>query len=104
MVLQNIADVHVATGNGRAARGAWQESLEILDQLGHPDAHSVRTKTCASQSCRPSRNRRVWMCCSSPIQNGRQSRLKVETVHLRRRSGVRHTVIATNSSQHSFPT
>ncbi|MGH3707892.1 MAG: tetratricopeptide repeat protein [Pseudonocardiaceae bacterium] len=42
--LSSLGDTYHATGNLTAARQAWQEALTIFDQLGHPDADTVRTK------------------------------------------------------------
>ena len=52
--LTHLGDAHYATGDLRAARDAWQEALDILDDLdlipggpmgvGYPNANQVRTK------------------------------------------------------------
>jgi DNA-binding SARP family transcriptional activator len=42
--LDHLADTHRAAGDEPAARAAWQEALELLDQLQHPGAGSVRDK------------------------------------------------------------
>ena len=45
--LTRLGDTHHASGNVAAARDAWQQALTIFDQLGHPDADTVRTKLAA---------------------------------------------------------
>ncbi|GIH02658.1 hypothetical protein Rhe02_07250 [Rhizocola hellebori] len=42
--LTHLGDTHHATNNVHATRLAWQQALEILRQLDHPDAERVRTK------------------------------------------------------------
>lgn len=43
-MLSDLAEAHLANGDPGAARDAWQQALDILDQLGHPDADDVRNK------------------------------------------------------------
>jgi tetratricopeptide (TPR) repeat protein len=47
-VLTHLGDAHHARGDRTAARTAWRQSLEILDDLGHADAHAVRAKLIGS--------------------------------------------------------
>lgn len=42
--LIHLGDTHRAGGQPRAGRDAWQQALAILDDLHHPDAHSVRAR------------------------------------------------------------
>jgi DNA-binding SARP family transcriptional activator/Tfp pilus assembly protein PilF len=42
--LTNLGDTHHAAGNLDAAHKAWQQALDILDQLHHPDATQVRAR------------------------------------------------------------
>jgi tetratricopeptide (TPR) repeat protein len=44
IVLQHAADTYLRTGDADAARVAWQLTLDIFDQLNHPDADRVRMK------------------------------------------------------------
>jgi tetratricopeptide (TPR) repeat protein len=44
MVLADLGDTRQADGGRDGARGAWQQALEIFDELGHPDAERVRAK------------------------------------------------------------
>jgi tetratricopeptide (TPR) repeat protein len=44
VVQQHIGDAHLALADPDAARLAWQQALEILDELRHPDAEQVRAK------------------------------------------------------------
>jgi DNA-binding SARP family transcriptional activator/tetratricopeptide (TPR) repeat protein len=46
--LVRLGDAYLATGNTVAAREAWQQALEILDDLHHADAVRVRAKLYAS--------------------------------------------------------
>jgi tetratricopeptide (TPR) repeat protein len=39
-----LGDIHLAAGDGVAARAAWQQALAILDDLDHPDAEEIRAK------------------------------------------------------------
>ncbi|WP_285682056.1 BTAD domain-containing putative transcriptional regulator [Actinoplanes sp. NBRC 103695] len=43
-VLTHLGDAQHDTGDRRAARAAWHEAGEILDQLRHPDGEAVRAK------------------------------------------------------------
>jgi DNA-binding SARP family transcriptional activator len=43
-VLTGIGDIHYDTGNLDAARAAWQQALEILRTLNHPDAAHLEHK------------------------------------------------------------
>jgi tetratricopeptide (TPR) repeat protein/transcriptional regulator with XRE-family HTH domain len=43
-VLVNLGDVHQAASSAQAAREAWQQALEILDDLHHQDADQVRAR------------------------------------------------------------
>ncbi len=42
--LRHLGDTHHAAGDDDAARKAWRHAVQILDQLGHPDAEPVRSK------------------------------------------------------------
>jgi DNA-binding SARP family transcriptional activator/Tfp pilus assembly protein PilF len=42
--LIRLGDTQHTTGDNNAARNAWQAALDILDDLDHPDADTVRTK------------------------------------------------------------
>ena len=42
--LAHLGDAHCATGDLLAAQDTWRYSVEILDQLGHPDADQIRAK------------------------------------------------------------
>jgi tetratricopeptide (TPR) repeat protein len=42
--LTHLGDTHNAAGNTEAARDAWQQALDILTDLGHPDADALRSK------------------------------------------------------------
>jgi tetratricopeptide (TPR) repeat protein len=44
VTLTNLGDAHHAAGNLDAAHKAWQQALDILDQLHHPDADQVRAR------------------------------------------------------------
>jgi transcriptional regulator with XRE-family HTH domain/tetratricopeptide (TPR) repeat protein len=44
-VLDHLADTHAAGGDHRAARDARRQALTILDDLRHPDADRIRSKT-----------------------------------------------------------
>jgi hypothetical protein len=43
-VLGRLGDVHHETGSPDAARHAWQRAVDVLDELGHPDADQIRAK------------------------------------------------------------
>jgi tetratricopeptide (TPR) repeat protein/transcriptional regulator with XRE-family HTH domain len=43
-VLVHLGDAHDAAGQSARAQAAWQQSLVILDGLGHPDAVDIRAK------------------------------------------------------------
>jgi DNA-binding SARP family transcriptional activator/predicted negative regulator of RcsB-dependent stress response len=43
-VLVHLGDSHLAAGAAAAARAAWREALEILEDLHHPDADAVRSR------------------------------------------------------------
>ncbi|HET8658646.1 MAG TPA: tetratricopeptide repeat protein [Micromonosporaceae bacterium] len=42
--LSNLGDARVDARDPQAARTAWQQAVDILDELGHPDAGAVRAK------------------------------------------------------------
>lgn len=44
LVLSNLGCAHKAAGDVPAAVRAWQEALDILDDLNHPDSDEVRAK------------------------------------------------------------
>jgi tetratricopeptide (TPR) repeat protein len=50
VVLTSIGDTHEHAGDLDAARLAWQQAVDILDQLGHPDAKQTRAKLDAIRS------------------------------------------------------
>jgi len=50
--LTHLGDSHRAAGQPDLARGAWRRALEILDQLGHPDAEQIRARL-GSEATRP---------------------------------------------------
>jgi DNA-binding SARP family transcriptional activator/tetratricopeptide (TPR) repeat protein len=41
-ILLGLGDAHQGTGDTEAARHAWRQALEILDDLNHPDADQAR--------------------------------------------------------------
>ncbi|WP_199736538.1 BTAD domain-containing putative transcriptional regulator [Micromonospora sp. HM5-17] len=43
-VLHHLGDCHHARGDRAAAVAAWRQALAILDELGHPDAATLRGK------------------------------------------------------------
>jgi transcriptional regulator with XRE-family HTH domain len=43
-ILTHLGDTHCAAGDSSAARDAWQQSLDILEEIRHPDADQVRAK------------------------------------------------------------
>jgi hypothetical protein len=42
--LVRLGDTHLAADNPDGARTAWQRALDILTELDHPDADTVRAK------------------------------------------------------------
>jgi hypothetical protein len=44
IVLDHLGDTRHGAGDPRAARGAWQQALAILDDIHHPDAETIRAK------------------------------------------------------------
>jgi tetratricopeptide (TPR) repeat protein len=44
--LTHLGDTRRARKDLAATRRLWQQALDILDELGHPDAHHVRAKLC----------------------------------------------------------
>jgi tetratricopeptide (TPR) repeat protein len=42
--LERLGDTHDAAGDPCAARDAWRQAVEILDELHHPDARRIRSK------------------------------------------------------------
>lgn len=42
--LLHIGDTRYAVAGGESAASAWRQALDILDELGHPDADQVRAK------------------------------------------------------------
>ncbi|NIH84486.1 AfsR/SARP family transcriptional regulator [Amycolatopsis granulosa] len=42
--LNHLGDAHQARGDVAAARGAWRAALELLEELGSPDAGQIRAK------------------------------------------------------------
>jgi tetratricopeptide (TPR) repeat protein len=42
--LTHLGDSHHASGNRAAALASWQEALDILTQLDHPDAEKIRAR------------------------------------------------------------
>ncbi len=50
--LISLGDFHQATADPRAASNAWQQALNILDDLRHPDTDQVRNKIKGGQSLR----------------------------------------------------
>jgi hypothetical protein len=42
--LDHLGDVYLAAGEHSAARRTWRHCLDILEQLGHPDADGIRLK------------------------------------------------------------
>src|SRR5262249_46204107 len=42
--LVHIGDTHHAAGRRAPARVAWEHALDILDELGHPEAAQVRDR------------------------------------------------------------
>jgi hypothetical protein len=43
-VLTHLGEARLAAGDGDAARAAWRSALEILTELGHPNARRVVTR------------------------------------------------------------
>ena len=43
-ILTHLGDTHRAAGHPHQAQDAWQQALDILDDLHHPDADQVRAK------------------------------------------------------------
>ena len=43
-VLIHLGDSHHASGNHAGALTSWQEALDVLTQLDHPDAEKVRAR------------------------------------------------------------
>jgi hypothetical protein len=39
-----VGDIHATAGDPAAARAVWRQALDILDELGHPDATRVLDK------------------------------------------------------------
>jgi tetratricopeptide (TPR) repeat protein len=50
VTLTRLGDVHDAAGERAAAREAWLEALPVLDELGRPEAGTVRVKLTRSDS------------------------------------------------------
>jgi hypothetical protein len=48
--LVHIGDTHSAANAVPEARAAWQEALEILVSISHPDAEAVRAQLDAAES------------------------------------------------------
>jgi tetratricopeptide (TPR) repeat protein len=44
VVLTHLGDTHHAAGDADAATDAWRRALDVLEQLGHPDADPVRAR------------------------------------------------------------
>src|ERR1035438_910562 len=42
--LSHLGDAHHAAGDNHAARETWEQALDILDELAHPEAMPVRNK------------------------------------------------------------
>jgi tetratricopeptide (TPR) repeat protein len=42
--LRRLAETRDRAGDRAAARAAWEQALEILDELRHPDATEVRSR------------------------------------------------------------
>jgi DNA-binding SARP family transcriptional activator len=49
-VMASLGDVHHITGNLDAAQVSWKHALDLLEQLGHPDADGVRAKLTAANT------------------------------------------------------
>ena len=43
-ILNHLGDAHHAVGEPKQARDAWQQALDILQELDHPDADQLRVK------------------------------------------------------------
>ena len=43
-LLIRLGDTHDAAGDRHAAHDAWQHAADLLDEIGHPDADTARTK------------------------------------------------------------
>ncbi|MGC5662192.1 ATP-binding protein [Micromonospora sp. WMMD723] len=52
VTLMHVGDSHLAAAEPDAARAAWGQALDVLDQLGHPDAALVRDRLDALPSTR----------------------------------------------------
>ncbi len=44
ITLVDLGDVHLSAGTPADAQASWRRALEILDELGHPDAEQVRER------------------------------------------------------------
>jgi tetratricopeptide (TPR) repeat protein len=44
VVIRHLGDTHYAAGDLIAARGAWQQALNVLNDLRHPEAGQVRAQ------------------------------------------------------------
>jgi len=54
-LLIRLGDTHDAAGDHRAAHDAWRHAVDLLDEIGHPDADTARTKL--RQPADPAQNR-----------------------------------------------
>jgi tetratricopeptide (TPR) repeat protein len=50
VILVHVADAHQALGDHLAAQLAWSQALDILTELGHPDAEDVRARLTAHEA------------------------------------------------------
>jgi hypothetical protein len=48
--LTHLGDTHHSAGHAVSARAAWLRALDILTELGHPDAEAVKAKVMNSQA------------------------------------------------------
>jgi tetratricopeptide (TPR) repeat protein len=55
--LDHLGDTQHAAGDLAAARGSWQQAVDVLTELAHPDAAEVRAKLGAPMAGSPRRSR-----------------------------------------------
>jgi tetratricopeptide (TPR) repeat protein len=58
-VLDSLGDVHLSAGDADAARRAWAQALQIIEDIDHSDASRIRVKLSSHVSPGPARTRPV---------------------------------------------
>jgi hypothetical protein len=48
--LTHLGDAYRAVGDTATARAAWQQALDILEELDHPDVEGVRSRLVPGES------------------------------------------------------